>query len=345
MSKALLKNISKSFANKKVLVTGHTGFKGTWLCHILKELGSQIYGISLSPKSTDLYSHCDLSASIKSKYIDIRNFIPLNKSIKNFDPDFIFHLAAQPLVINSYKDPLKTFSTNFEGTLNLLESIRRLKNTKQRTVIIITTDKVYKDHNSKIGYSEVDELGGFDPYSSSKAACEILCDSYSKSFFTKNTNISIATARAGNVIGGGDFSESRIIPDIMRAFKLQKNLKIRMPDAIRPWQHVIEPLFGYLSLADYMKKNKLKSKKKNDETINFNFGPNIKDLLSLRDLTNLSIKFMNKPLKVNYVTPKYHETNYLLLSIKKAKKIIGWSPIWNSRKSIKVSIQWYKNFF
>ena len=344
MNIKILNNLKKTFRLKKVLVTGHTGFKGTWLCYILKELNANISGISLKPKKTDLYSISNISKFVKSSFIDINDLDKLKKSIKKFEPDFIFHLAAQPLVIKSYNYPYETFSTNVGGTLNLLESVRDLYKDKNITLIIITTDKVYKDQKLKVDYSEEMELGGFDPYSTSKVACEILCESYCKSFFSKNSNIKIATARAGNVIGGGDFSENRIIPDIVRSFKNTKSLKVRMPQAFRPWQHVLEPLFGYLRLAEFLNKKFDKKKKQKQKYMNFNFGPRQGDTLSVKELIDLSKNFMKKKNKVEYTRPKFLETEYLMLSINKSKKILNWSPIWNSKKSIEKSILWYKDF-
>ena len=252
-----IKNLNKFWNKKKVFVTGHTGFKGSWLCIILKYLNADVYGFSLKPEKKSLFIKSKIEKEITSNtYADINDILNLKKNIKKSKPEIIFHLAAQPLVLESYIKPLKTFQTNIMGTLNLLQCIREVKSIK--SVVIITTDKVYKINKKDIIYKEIDQLGGFDPYSASKVGVEIVVDSYIKSFFSKsNLKNRISTARAGNVIGGGDFSNNRLVPDIIKAINYKKKLTIRNPNHIRPWQHVLDPIMGYLILQENNMKKKL----------------------------------------------------------------------------------------
>ena len=237
----------EKYKNKKVFITGHTGFKGAWLSYLLDNHGAIVKGYALTPATQpSLFEKLEFSSRFSSEFSDILDFVSFEKAITQFQPDYIFHMAAQPLVIDSYHDPMTTFSTNVMGTVNLLEIIRKTK--IEATVLIITTDKVYENLELNRAFEEEDKLGGHDPYSASKAAAEIVSHSYRSSFFhTGNTRI--ATARAGNVIGGGDWSKDRLIPDIIRSFVNKEKLEIRNPQATRPWQHVLEPLNGYLKLA------------------------------------------------------------------------------------------------
>jgi len=253
-----MKEIRSNFWNgKKVFVTGHTGFKGSWLCIFLKILGAKVTGYALKPKTNpSLFNQAKIHQILeKSIYADIRNYKRLTKEIKKSKADIIFHLAAQPLVRYSYIEPKETFETNILGTLNILESVRKIK--KIKSTVIITTDKVYETTKNKI-FKETDILGGFDPYSSSKVSCEHLFSSYIHSFFKNRPNQRLATVRAGNVIGGGDYSEDRLIPDILFSAKKKKKIILRNPNAVRPWQHVLEPLNGYLILAKQLYKNEKK---------------------------------------------------------------------------------------
>jgi CDP-glucose 4,6-dehydratase len=238
----------RDFKNKKIIITGHTGFKGSWLTIWLKILGAKVIGISNNiPTFPNHYKLLNLNKKIVDNRLDIRNIKILKKIIKKYQPDFVFHLAAQSIVNLSYKDPLKTWTTNTIGTINLLESLRQLK--KKCSVVIITSDKCYENLEIKRGYTEMDRLGGKDPYSASKASADIAIKSYISSFFNhKNNKVFIAIARAGNVIGGGDFSKDRIIPDYFRSLSKNRKLILRSPYSIRPWQHIIDPLYGYLLL-------------------------------------------------------------------------------------------------
>ena len=265
----MFKNI---FKNKKVLITGHTGFKGAWLTIWLKMLGAKVMGISKDiPSKPSHYQEIKISKKITDLRFDIRNFDKLKKNIVRFKPDFLFHLAAQSLVNISYKDSLLTWQTNLIGTINVLESIKFLK--KKCVCVIVTSDKCYRNYETKKGYKETDELGGHDPYSASKGAAEIAIRSYIKSFYHDPNKYRISTARAGNVIGGGDWNLGRLIPDCVISAQSKKITKIRNQNSTRPWQHVIELIYGYLKLSVELKKNKSLHGE------SFNFGPNKQKIL------------------------------------------------------------------
>tara|TARA_B100000700_G_scaffold172993_1_gene191144 strand:+ start:106 stop:1170 length:1065 start_codon:yes stop_codon:yes gene_type:complete len=332
--------IKKNFwRGKKVFVTGHTGFKGSWLCIFLKHLGAEVTGYSLKPKlKQNLYDRAKIKSLLKKSIIsDITDYQKLYSAIKKSKANIIFHLAAQPLVRYSYLEPKETFNVNVIGTLNILECIRNLK--KIKSSIIITTDKVYDNSKNKI-FKETDILGGIDPYSSSKVCAEHVFTSYKNSFF-KNLNLQrLATVRAGNVIGGGDYSEDRLIPDIYRFKKNNKKIILRNPSSVRPWQHVLEPLSGYLLLAEKLYNKKLKNVEQN-----WNFGPNISSCKSVKFIAN----YFSYALKLNVVTSKTKEksfkpeTSFLRLSNYKARKILKWKPRWNLEDSLKMIIQWNEN--
>ena len=333
------KNLINFWRNKKVFITGHTGFKGAWLCIFLNLLGAKITGYSLKPKnSPNLYNLAGIKSFIKKSVIaDIRNFNHLNKEIKASKATIVFHLAAQPLVRYSYINPTETFETNINGTMNILESVRKNKNVK--STVIITTDKVYDIKKNKI-FKEDDILGGIDPYSASKVCCEYLFSSYINSFFKNNRSQILATVRAGNVIGGGDYSEDRLIPDIFRSAKKNKKIYLRNPNSVRPWQHVLEPLLGYLLIAEKNYYKKLKNVKQN-----WNFGPNLSSCKTVKYVAKkfsedlgIGIKISKKNYKSNKI-----ETNLLRLSNYKSKKFIQWKPRWSLNKSIKKIIEWNKS--
>ncbi len=327
-------SLKKFWNKKKVFITGHTGFKGTWLCIILRYLNSTIYGYSLKPEKNSLFNKSKINKEIFSnKYSDVNNIEKLRKIIKQSKAEIVFHLAAQPLVLESYKTPLKTFNTNIIGTLNILECIREVKSVK--SVVIITTDKVYKINKKNINYRELDQLGGSDPYSASKVAAEVVVESYIKSFF-KNTLLQnrISTARSGNVIGGGDNSKNRLVPDIIRAINNKKKITIRNPKHVRPWQHVLDPLLGYLMLAKNQYKNKI-----NNNSSSWNFGPSKKNFKKVIDI----IKYVKKLQYLNYKllkNNKIKETMILKLNSTKAKKELNWISKWDLNMSIKKTIEW-----
>ncbi len=326
--------INKKFWNKKrVFITGHTGFKGSWLCIILRYLNSNIYGLSLKPEKKSLFVKSNIEKELSSNYYsDINNLKKTKKFVKKCKPEIIFHLAAQPLVIDSFDNPIKTFNTNTIGTLNLLESIRKVKSVK--SVVIITTDKVYEISKKNKSYKETDRLGGVDPYSSSKAAAELIVKSYVKSFFN-NTHLKnkVSTVRAGNVIGGGDFSKNRLIPDIIKSLNNKTTLKVRNPNHIRPWQHVIDPLFGYLTLAEKQYKGSV-----NKNSFTWNFGPENKNFQKVIKIIKLIQK--KRYFKYSVVKSKKIETQVLKLNSKKANKKLRWQSKWNLNQSVEKVLEW-----
>jgi CDP-glucose 4,6-dehydratase len=327
---------SKFWKNKKVFVTGHTGFKGSWLCLFLSYLGAEVTGYSLKPNTKpSLFVLAKVNKIIKKSIIaDVRNYKKLENEIRKSKATILFHLAAQPLVRYSYLNPKETFDTNFSGSLNVLECIK--KNKMIKTGIIITTDKVYDISKNKI-FKETDKLGGLDPYSSSKVCVEFLFNSYLKSFFKAGKQV-IATVRAGNVIGGGDYSLDRLVPDIYKSIKKEKKIILRNPQAVRPWQHVLEPLSGYLMLAQNIREKKIKK-----EVQNWNFAPNISSCKSVLYLS----KYFSKKLKLNIVINKEKskklfkpETSILRLSNYKSKKFLNWHPKWSINKSLDKILEW-----
>ena len=330
-----LKEVLHFYKGKRIFLTGHTGFKGSWLLYLLDSVGAKVTGYSLAPKTTpSLFSSLNFSNNITSVIGDIRNKENFQNAFNKCKPEFVFHMAAQPLVIESYKNPKETFDINFTGTLNLLEILKDYNQKVQ--AVFITTDKVYENLELGIPFLETDKLGGKDPYSASKAASEILIDSYIKSFF-KDSNVTTATARAGNVIGGGDWSENRLIPDIIRAKMTNEPLIIRSPKAIRPWQHVLEPLFGYLKLAKGLHDNP-------ELTIGaWNFGPENYDVKTVEDIINIGKK-LEIVGQVVLETSNLIESQCLMLNISKAKQKLNFNPKWNSERAIENTFKWYHNY-
>jgi len=326
-----------------VFLTGHTGFKGSWLLTLLHLLGAEIKGYALAPDNiNNLYNCIEGDLICKSVIANICDKETLKQEIIAYQPDFIFHLAAQPLVRLSYEIPSDTFEVNAIGTVNLLEAVRYLD--KPCSVIMITTDKVYFNKEWIYPYREVDRLGGHDPYSASKACAEIIIESYSKSFFN-SANYSkhlkaIAVARAGNVIGGGDWSKDRLLPDICRALGNDTAVLVRYPEAIRPWQHVLEPLTGYLKLGARLQEHPTLFSQA------FNFGPSADDVLSVEEMVQMAIKeWGNGTYKVQEMKEQLHEAKILKLDISKASVELNWKPMLNAHEAIKRTIAWYKVFF
>ena len=329
--------------NKKVLITGHTGFKGAWLSLWLLKYGCKVYGYSLAPTGEpNLFKliQSNLGKNFHHYEGNILDEESLNNYCKGISPDIVFHLAAQPLVLKSYEDPIETWQTNVIGSLNLLESLRN--NDSKCSVVMITTDKVYENKEWIYGYRENDPLGGYDPYSASKAAAEIAIASWRNSFCGNNKFqtqlLSIATARAGNVIGGGDWANDRIIPDCIRSLIKKEAIKLRNPNARRPWQHVIEPLSGYMFLAEKLYLND------NFYSEAFNFGPNIESNKTVKELSYAITDYWPSDIIYDSFKNKPHEANLLHLNYEKAYQILNWKPIWNFSKTIENTINWYKDF-
>lgn len=324
------------FKNKRVLVTGDSGFKGSWLSLILWHYGAKVTGYSLPPKThEDHYVVTNLASKIHHVDGDLSDTELLTNTFKELKPEIVFHLAAQPLVRLSYNEPAKTFETNVLGSVNVLECIR--KSDTVRSLIYVTSDKCYKNKEWIWGYRETDELGGYDPYSASKAAAEIIFESYRLSFFSSNPNLGVASVRAGNVIGGGDWSSDRIIPDCIRSFRSSEAIKIRNPSATRPWQHVLEPISGYMQLAAALWDNPSKYNG------SWNFGPNNGSHKNVKDLVETVIKnWGSGTLTITPLEGAPHEAGYLHLNCDKVENYLGWRPVWNFEETVKETISWFK---
>ena len=333
-------NLDRSFwKNKKVLLTGHTGFKGGWLSVILSHLNAKVFGYSLEAEKQSFFNRTNLKSLINHYEGDIRNLDEFMEYERATKPEILIHMAAQPLVIKSYKDPIETFSTNVMGTVNILEAIR--KSSSIKSGVIITTDKCYENTNIKRGYRENDPMGGHDPYSSSKGAAELAIASYQKSFFSKELykeiGIAIGSVRAGNIIGGGDWSNNRLIPDLIRAATSNKIAQIRNPSATRPWQHVLEPLSGYLFVAQKL------FEEGPSGSDNWNFGPTMKDIEPVSKVADLFCKSWGENLSWKQEKSfSLHEAESLSLDITKARKTLGWVPKWRLNYAIDRVVDWHK---
>jgi len=339
-----MKSLQKFFKDKKILITGHTGFKGSWLTQILLNWKGKIVGIALKPDThPNLFTILKIERRIKNYFVDIRNFEKIKEIIKKEKPEIVFHLAAQSLVRKSYDSPLYTFETNIIGTANVLEAIKETREVK--SAVMITTDKVYENKEDNHPYKENDKLGGYDPYSSSKASAEIVIDSYIKSFFnpkdySQKHKTLIASARSGNVLGGGDWQKDRLIPDIIRAiFEKNEKIIIRNPNFIRPWQYVLEALYGYLLLA----KGLYQGKKSISGA--WNFGPEKRNYLSVKEVVEKALEIFKKGSYIIKKDHTKHEAHFLKLNISKAKNILGWKPILNLDEALRLTLDWYKNFY
>ncbi|MBT8565450.1 CDP-glucose 4,6-dehydratase [Polynucleobacter paneuropaeus] len=318
---------------KQVLLTGHTGFKGAWLAYWLSEMGAKVTGVSLPPNSTpNLFTLIDIAEKATSYFLDIRDAEALSKIVRKSEPEIVFHLAAQALVRPSYKDPLGTFETNVMGTANILNAIRGLDSVK--AVVAVTTDKVYKNLERSDPYRETDELGGYDPYSASKSASEMIISSYRDSYFAEQ-DIGVASARAGNVIGGGDWSEDRLIPDAVRAWDVNLPIYIRRPKAIRPWQHVLEPLNGYLVLAEKLHEN-------GSLAGAYNFGPPAHEVATVQKVIELANQiYGNGTILCSDGTDGPHEAGLLALDASKAKVILDVESRWGLEQTVEKTMSWY----
>lgn len=330
------KLFGKIYKNKKVLITGHTGFKGSWLAYWLQLMGADVYGIALEPTSKP--NHFELlDLKINSYIQDINDFTGTDRIIQNIKPEIIFHLAAQPLVRLSYKEPLNTLSTNIIGTANILEAARKLDDLK--ALVIITSDKCYENKEWVWGYRENEAMGGKDPYSASKGCAEIITSAYNNSFFNNDSSALIATARAGNVIGGGDWAKDRIMTDIVESASNNKKVFLRFPQATRPWQYVLEPLSGYLTLGWYLLENK------RNYTGAWNFGPNYENNVSVLELVKKSQKHWDR-INFDFDRDNHpYEADFLMLDSSKAIKLLEWKPVWGFDKTVENTIKWYKNFY
>ncbi len=327
---------------KRVLVTGHTGFKGSWLCLLLLELEADVFGYALDPPTIpSLFKEANIEKSIQSYYGDIRDYNTLLKVMQKVKPDIVIHMAAQALVRESYKNPVETYAINVMGSVNLFEAIRHTSSVK--AVVNVTSDKCYENREWHWGYRENEPMGGYDPYSNSKGCSELITSSYRNSFFNPKEyskhGVAIATARAGNVIGGGDWAEDRLIPDFIKAISKGEKLKIRSPFAIRPWQHVLEPLTGYLTLAEKLFENGTEYAEA------WNFGPDDSDAKNVEWITSKICNLWgdNASYEVDN-NPQPYEANYLKLDCSKTRNLLGWHPYWNIEKSLSCIVEWNKEF-
>lgn len=327
----------KFYKNKKVLVTGHTGFKGSWMSFLLHEIGANVTGIGLRPNTNpSLFKILNIESKIDSRFVDIRNLEEMKKVFNDIRPDIVIHMAAQPLVIESYKSPVYTYDVNVMGTVNICECVKLTSSVK--SFINVTTDKVYQNNEWCYGYRENDRLNGFDPYSNSKSCSELVTDSYINSFFNE-LNISVSRCRAGNVIGGGDFSENRIVPDCVKYTINKKKIQVRNSNSIRPYQHVLEPVTFYLYLAMLQYENKGYSGC-------YNIGPNESDCVSTGDIVNLFCTTWKDGAEwsvTEYNGP--HEAKFLKLDCSLAKTQLSWKPIWTIKDAIDKTVEWSKEFY
>ena len=332
-----MQNLLTFYSGKRVAVTGHTGFKGSWLTLWLSKLGADVAGYSLPPSTRpNLFDDASIGDRCRSTFDDIRDRARLQAWLLRVEPDVVFHLAAQPLVRQSYADPVGTFETNTLGTLNVLEAIRATK--RAMAVVVVTTDKVYENREWDLAYREPDELGGYDAYSASKAAAELVIASYRRSFFPKHTGVLLASARAGNVVGGGDWAADRIIPDCIRALAHDEPIRVRSPRSVRPWQHVLESLHGYLVLGAM-----LASAKGYDHARAYNFGPGTEPALDVGGVVQTVIEAWGAGEWLDESDPHaVHEAGQLRLSIERAVTSIPWRPRWTAREAIRRSTAWYR---
>ena len=320
---------------KRVFLTGHTGFKGSWLSLWLESLGSELTGFSLAPPTTpNLFEVANVARGMTSYLSDIRDLSSLQKAMHEAKPEIVIHMAAQPLVRKSYLDPVETYATNVMGTVNLLESVRQTPSVK--AVVVVTTDKCYENKEWPWGYRETEPMGGYDPYSSSKGCAELITAAYRRSFFQKH-DIGVASARAGNVIGGGDWAEDRLVPDILKAFEENQAVFIRNPQSTRPWQHVLEPLSGYLTLAEHLYEQGQAFSE------GWNFGPNDDDARPVQWIVEQLATNWGKGASWQIDTGQHpHEANYLKLDTSKAKARLGWRPSWNLQTALQNIILWHR---
>ena len=328
--------LKNSFSGKKILITGHTGFKGSWLAFLLNEMGADVMGFALPP--TTAVNHFDLlklDKKVRHLVGDIRDAALVAKTLQEFQPEFVFHLAAQALVRTSYDDPASTFSTNVMGSVNLLEAVRRCESV--RSLVYITSDKCYENVEWIWGYREIDQLGGRDPYSASKAAAEIAFSSYARSFFEQRPMLGAASTRAGNVIGGGDWAVDRIIPDCIRAIEAGEPVRLRNPGATRPWQHVLEPLAGYMLLAARLYEEPKKWGG------SWNFGPSTHEVRTVKNVAEVIVGHIGKGrIEVVESQTQVHEARLLQLNCDKAHQLLGWHPRWHVEKTLEATALWYK---
>lgn len=329
-------NYKEFYRGKKVLITGHTGFKGTWMCHVLHTLGAQVYGYALQPPTTpSLYELSNTSEIVVSELGDVRDLPHLQQFFAQIQPEIVIHMAAQPIVRESYKNPVYTYEVNVIGTVNVLECVRQCPSVK--SFVNVTTDKVYKNKERAEGYREEEELNGYDPYSNSKSCSELVTDSYKNSFFS-DRRVAVSTVRAGNVIGGGDFAADRIIPDCLRAIEASRDIVIRNPYSVRPYQHVLEPVFAYLMIA-------MQQYEDLSYAGSYNVGPDEESCLTTGDLVSRFCGIWNRQNDSSLSWYQEsdegpHEANFLKLDCTKLKQTFGWRPKWSANQMLEKTAEW-----
>ena len=331
-----LRALQTAFGGKRVFLTGHTGFKGSWLAFILAEAGADVMGYALPPMAgPSHFTLLRLTTRMRHTEGDIRDREALCRTMETFRPEFVFHLAAQALVKASYRDPVVTFDTNVMGSVHLLEAVRR--SASVRSLVYVTSDKCYENVEWVWGYREVDRLGGHDPYSASKAAAEVVYAAYASSFFAERPELGAATARAGNVIGGGDWAEDRIVPDCVRASAVNGAIQLRRPEATRPWQHVLEPLSGYLLLAARLREAPERYAGA------WNFGPPSSEVRTVHDVASALMAHLGRgTVEILGTPPAVHEANLLQLNCDKAHQLLPWYPRWHVDKALNATAEWYR---
>jgi CDP-glucose 4,6-dehydratase len=331
-----MRHALESFSGKRVFVTGHTGFKGAWLTFLLKELGADVMGYALAPEpGPSHFELLDLKSGIHHVVGDIRDAVALGERLESFHPEYVFHLAAQALVKRSYDDPVGTISSNVMGSVHLLDAVRRSDTV--RSLVYITSDKCYENVEWVWGYRENDRLGGHDPYSASKGAAEIVFSAYARSYFSSRPELGAATTRAGNVIGGGDWAADRIIPDCIRAIETNNVVRLRNPRATRPWQHVLEPLAGYLLLAAQLRNDPAKYQG------SWNFGPSSTEVRTVQEVATSIVSHLGRGrIEIEESQAHPHEACLLQLNCDKAHQFLGWHPRWNVEKTLAATAEWYK---
>ncbi|HZD30488.1 MAG TPA: CDP-glucose 4,6-dehydratase, partial [Candidatus Angelobacter sp.] len=332
-------SFSEFYRNKRILITGHTGFKGGWMTIWLRMMGAEVCGVSLPPETTpNLFSVAGVDAGVLSVMRDIRDLGAMVSIFDAFKPEIVIHNAAQALVRRSYRDPVETYATNVMGTVHLLEAVRRTPSV--RALVVVTSDKCYENVETSRGYQEGDAMGGFDPYSSSKGAAELVTAAYRRSFFSQQDSTAVASARAGNVIGGGDWSEDRLVPDMVRGITGDQPIILRRPDSVRPWQHVLEPVRGYLMLALNL------CEQGHEYAGPWNFGPSSRDAVAVVDLARRVIATWGKgELKVQPDPKDPHEAMYLRLDCRKAEEGLGWKPRLAFEEAVDWTVEWYREFY
>lgn len=337
MASVVVDELKSAYAGKRVLVTGHTGFKGSWLTMVLRELGAEIAGYALEPETDrDLFVTAGLRNAVRHTAADIRDLQSLQTAFDSFEPEFVFHLAAQPLVRRSFANPKLTFDTNVGGSVNLLEAVRSTPSV--RSLVFVTSDKCYRNHEWTWGYREIDELGGHDPYSASKAAAEIVFSSYTDALFGGRPSLGAASVRAGNVVGGGDWSEDRIVPDCVRALEEGKPIEIRSPESTRPWQHVLEPIVAYLLVGARLRAE--------PQTFRgaWNIGPGTESIRTVEQLVREMISNWGAgEIRISRSSAAPKEATFLHLNCDKADRQLGWRPIWKFARTIAETVGWYQS--